>query len=70
MTSDQFIYWLQGHIELLEDSKPPTEKQWVIIKDHLALVFDKQTPNRMQPDIIKIFNPVIKPLQNKPTTTC
>ncbi|MNL78944.1 hypothetical protein D3C87_2054460 [compost metagenome] len=29
---------------------PPTEQQWQIIKDHLQLVFKKETPN---------YNPVI-----------
>lgn len=46
MTPDQFTYWLQGHVELLDSDKPPTKKQWKIIKDHLKLVFDKQTPDR------------------------
>ena len=30
--------------------KKPTEKQWQIIQDHLALVFNKVTPNRKEPE--------------------
>jgi hypothetical protein len=45
MTPEQFTYWLQGFMEI---SNPTTldETQTQVIKDHLALVFDKQTPNR------------------------
>lgn len=44
MTADQFAYWLQGFTEL--HGEPPTAEQWQAIKDHLALVFTKVTPNR------------------------
>jgi hypothetical protein len=44
MTTEQFTYWLQGFAEI--QSQAPTEEQWTIIKDHLALVFDKKTPDR------------------------
>jgi hypothetical protein len=45
MTPEQFTYWLQGFIEL---SNPThlTTRQLEIVKDHLASVFDKKTPNR------------------------
>lgn len=46
MNSTEFAYWLQGFLELREDDKPLTSKQVQIIKDHLALVFDKVTPDR------------------------
>lgn len=42
MTSEQFVYWLQGFSEL--SGKPPTGEQWAAIQDHLKLVFDKKTP--------------------------
>lgn len=42
MTSEQFVYWLQGYVEMGGDT--PNPEQWQMIKDHLALVFDKQTP--------------------------
>ena len=45
MTTEQFTYWLQGFFEISED-KTLSEKQVLIIKDHLALVFDKVTPDR------------------------
>ena len=48
MTTEQFTYWLQGFMEV---ANPTTldEKQIQIIKDHLALVPDKQTPDRNTP---------------------
>ena len=45
MTPEQFAYWLQGFAEISQ--KPPTEAEWTIIKDHLATVFEKVTPNRI-----------------------
>lgn len=44
MTPEQFCYWLQGFAEIHQVQ--PTGQEWVIIMDHLAKVFDKQTPNR------------------------
>ena len=44
MTTDNFCYWLQGFFEMTDTDKL-TKKQIGIIKDHLKLVFDKQTPN-------------------------
>lgn len=45
MTAEQFVYWLQGFMEMSEPQSL-SEKQTTIIKDHLKLVFDKQTPDR------------------------
>ena len=45
MTTEQFTYWLQGFAEL--HPEPPSAEQWQAIRDHLALVFNKQTPNRI-----------------------
>ncbi len=42
MNQQDFIYWLQGFVEL-GDGKPPTELQWNMIKEHLALCFIKAT---------------------------
>ena len=42
MTSEQFTYWLQGHCEM-NPTRMPTEAQWEMIKDHLNLVFKKET---------------------------
>jgi hypothetical protein len=45
MTPEQFTYWLQGFIEV-ENPKTLNLRQTKIIKDHLELVFKKETPNR------------------------
>ena len=47
MTTEQFTYWLQGFAEL--HPEPPTAEQWQAIRDHLALVFEKRTPNYFPP---------------------
>lgn len=52
MTPEQFTYWLQGFTELTGDR--PTESQWLAIKDHLKLVFNKITPDRASPNSPKI----------------
>lgn len=44
-TPQDFVYWLQGFVEIA-DSDTISEKQWLIIKDHLKLVFDKVTADR------------------------
>lgn len=46
MTPESFAYWLQGFFELSGTDKL-TEKQVQIVKDHLALVFTKVTPERV-----------------------
>lgn len=42
MTAEQFAYWMQGFAEL--NSEPPTAGQWQSMKEHLATVFVKVTP--------------------------
>ena len=59
MTPEQFTYWLQGFIEI-NDPKTIEEKETQIIKDHLATVFKKVTPN--DTNIWK--GPYIQDLQN------
>lgn len=44
MTPEQFAYWLQGFVEI--HGSAPTTHEWTIIKDHLATVFKKITPDR------------------------
>ena len=44
MQPQDFCYWLQGFSELVGTN--PTKEQWIIIQDHLNLVFNKVTPNR------------------------
>lgn len=48
MTPEQFVYWLQGFMEVA-NPLTLTETQIQQIKDHLNLVFDKQTPDRTYP---------------------
>jgi DNA-directed RNA polymerase specialized sigma54-like protein len=52
MTSNEFTYWLQGFFEISKDAnvKELDEVQTQIIKDHLKLVFKKETPNRTWSD--------------------
>lgn len=47
MTPEQFTYWLQGFFELGE-TKTLSERQIMVIKDHLSLVFEKVTPDRTE----------------------
>jgi hypothetical protein len=47
MTSEQFTFWLQGFMEI-NDPETLGVRETQIIKDHLKLVFDKQTPARKQ----------------------
>lgn len=45
MTPENFCYWLQGMLEIV-DPKSLDEKQIAVIKDHLSLVLNKITPDR------------------------
>lgn len=45
MNYEQFAIWLQGYFEI-SNAKTLNEKQTQIIKDHLALLFEKVTPDR------------------------
>lgn len=42
MTPDNFAYWLNGFFEL-SNSQELTKEQVAIIKEHLQLVFQKET---------------------------
>lgn len=44
MTSNEFVYWLQGMMEIGQPKKLDAE-QTQIIKAHLALVLNKVTPD-------------------------
>jgi hypothetical protein len=45
MNERDFVYWLNGYLELTgETSLSPAQVQ--IVKDHLNLVLDKKTPSR------------------------
>lgn len=43
MTPENFCYWLQGKLELDKDNILTIE-QVLIIREHLKLVFKKETP--------------------------
>jgi hypothetical protein len=47
MTSDQFVYWLQGFLEVSGASEM-SEQQLRIVRDHLELVLSKRTPAYVQ----------------------
>jgi len=48
MTAENFVYWLQGYLEISnkEDIKLDSE-QIKIIQDHIKLVLNKVTPDRL-----------------------
>lgn len=45
MDEKSFAYWLQGYFELTDSGQPLSVQQVQIIKDHLTLVFKKETPS-------------------------
>lgn len=49
MTPENFTYWLQGFFELANPAAELTPLQVTIIRDHLRLVFEKQTPDHVHP---------------------
>lgn len=46
LTPEQFAYWLQGYAEI-SGATAPTSEQWVVIKEHLNLVFHKVTSTQV-----------------------
>lgn len=46
MTPEQFVYWLQGFVEISKPEKYSGDFQhaWLEIKNHLDLVLTKKTP--------------------------
>ena len=65
MNSESFTFWLQGYVEL--NGETPTPAQWELIKEHLALVFNKQTSSLQ--DLIGKTNKDAKEF-NFPETYC
>lgn len=62
MTAEQFVYWLQGFMEV---SNPDTinKSETQVIKDHLQLVFNKQTPDRYPNVSIPFVQPANPPYE-------
>lgn len=48
MTPENFVYWLQGFVEM-NGQENPTPEQWNSIRDHLKTVFIKVTPPLLVP---------------------
>jgi hypothetical protein len=59
MNETQFCCWLQGFFELSGESEL-TPLQVEIIKDHLSLVFKKETPNRISSNDLFYCSPSLK----------
>lgn len=47
MNYEQFAIWLHGFLEI-SNAEEINKEQTQIIKDHLALLFDKKTPDRIK----------------------
>lgn len=43
MEHKDFVYWMQGYVEIT-GGRHPTEHEWKIIVDHLQTCFNKITP--------------------------
>ena len=56
MTPENLCYWLQGFLEI-QNPNSLNETQIQIIKDHLSLVFKKETPSRVFTRDINPFYP-------------
>ena len=74
MTAEQFTYWLQGYFEI-NDPERISPMETKIIKDHLALVFKKETPTRtvVVPNKTEIVTTPFEkgyPTTNPYTVTC
>ena len=49
MNTQDFCYWLQGYFELSQIDEGLSTEQVVVIKEHLQLVFKKETMNTAAP---------------------
>lgn len=72
MTPEQFTYWLQGFAEI--HGGAPSEKQWLVVKDHLKLVFEKKTPDRSpaitSPGLTDLHSRIFQPQSMPLAVTC
>jgi hypothetical protein len=61
MSSTEFTFWLQGYFEI-SDNNNLSPQQVQIIRDHLALVFEKVTPKQNKnPNFDELFQNITKP---------
>lgn len=64
MDEKSFCMWLQGFVEMNPNAMI-THTQWEILKDHLKLVFKKETPYRGNaPGISPVYG--ISPVHQQP----
>jgi len=59
MTPEQFCYWLQGFFEISDPAQIDAKKTKEI-KNHLALVMKKETPNVTDIHNPSLFHPTMK----------
>jgi|688.fasta_scaffold953144_1 hypothetical protein len=69
MTPENFVYWLQGYLELSNVSELSKE-QTQIIKDHIKLVLDKKTPTRSTIFSHTSVNDTLPMMFNIPVASC
>lgn len=69
MTPQDFVYWLNGHVELGGDKTVPTEAQWKMICEHLKLTMTKVTSplgkTSVDPEWLKALEDIYKKLDMK-----
>jgi hypothetical protein len=66
MSPENFIYWLQGFYELTPEDK--LTPQMRIIKEHLALVFNKVTPDIVPEKLKKeTFDGLLEKIKTSPS---
>jgi hypothetical protein len=64
MNYEQFAIWLHGFLEI-SNAETIDKNQTQIIKDHLALLFDKKTPDRSKnkdSDVFEHYHPPYVPM--------
>lgn len=57
MTERDFVYWLNGFIELCDTV--PNVGQWECIKTHMALVMGKKTPQTFKDYLPELQKPLV-----------
>ena len=68
MNYEQFVIWLHGFLEI-SNAEEINKEQTQIIKDHLASLFDKKTPDRSKNKDSDVFEHYYPPYVPMPTPT-